>query len=376
MVNVAYEIERLVKFAVRKKMITVWDIIPVRNSLMAVLNVEEPFEGEVIDDGCETPVEILENILDYAYEKGIIEENTTTYRDLLDAKIMGLVMPTEGQVVKKFYEKAEKDSIDKATDWYYDLSKSSNYIMTERVNKNLWWLAPTEYGDLEITVNLSKPEKDPKEIAKAKLMKAATYPKCLLCVENVGYQGRLNHPARQNHRVIPLELQNKQWYMQYSPYVYYNEHCIVFSGKHEPMKLTKDSLTRLVEFIDKFPHYFIGSNADLPIVGGSILTHDHYQGGRHKFPMEMAAIEKTYTNHKFEDVEIGTVKWPMTVVRLSSNNKDKVINAAMEIYNSWKGYSDEENDILAYSGDVPHNTVTPIARRNGEIGRASCRERV
>lgn len=366
MVNVAYEIERLIKFAVRKKMITVWDIIPVRNSLMAVLNVEEPFQGEVKDDARETPVEILENILDYAYEKGIIEENTTTYRDLLDAKIMGLVMPTEGQVVKKFYEKAEKDSIEKATDWYYDLSKSSNYIMTERVNKNLWWLAPTEYGDLEITVNLSKPEKDPKEIAKAKLMKAATYPKCLLCVENVGYQGRLNHPARQNHRVIPLELQNKQWYMQYSPYVYYNEHCIVFSGKHEPMKLTKDSLTRLVEFIDKFPHYFIGSNADLPIVGGSILTHDHYQGGRHKFPMEMAAIEKTYTNHKFEDVEIGTVKWPMTVVRLSSNNKDRVINAAMDIYNSWKGYSDEENDILAYSGDVPHNTVTPIARRNGD----------
>ena len=366
MVNVAYEIERLIKFAVRKKMITVWDIIPVRNSLMAVLNVEEPFQGEVKDDARETPVEILENILDYAYEKGIIEENTTTYRDLLDAKIMGLVMPTEGQVVKKFYEKAEKNSIEKATDWYYDLSKSSNYIMTERVNKNLWWLAPTEYGDLEITVNLSKPEKDPKEIAKAKLMKAATYPKCLLCVENVGYQGRLNHPARQNHRVIPLELQNKQWYMQYSPYVYYNEHCIVFSGKHEPMKLTKDSLTRLVEFIDKFPHYFIGSNADLPIVGGSILTHDHYQGGRYEFAMAKAKDVYNIEIDGYEDIKISIIKWPLSVVRLNGKNRERISELGNKILNHWRNYSDEKVNILSHSEDIPHNTITPIARKREE----------
>lgn len=366
MINVGYEIERLLKFGVRKKMISSWDVIPTRNALLELLKLEAPFEGEVIDDGAETPVEILNNIIDYAAENGIIEENTTTYRDLFDARIMGMLMPRQGEVIKTFYEKVEKGSIEKATEWFYDLSRSSNYIMTERVAKNLWWPAATPYGDLEITVNLSKPEKDPKEIAKAKLMKQASYPKCLLCVENVGYQGRLNHPARQNHRVIPVELQGKQWFMQYSPYVYYNEHCIVFSGKHEPMRLTRDSLVRLVDFTEEFPHYFIGSNADLPIVGGSILTHDHYQGGRHQFPMEKAPVEKVYENHRFEGVEIGTVKWPMSVVRLRSNEKEKVIDAAMAIYEAWKQYSDEENDILAFTGDTPHNTVTPIARRKGE----------
>ena len=361
--NINYEVNRLINFAVQNNLIDELDAVYASNLLLEVLNLDE-FEEVEVDEKLQTATPILENMLDYAVEKGMIED-TTTERDLFDTKIMNALMPRPSEVIKTFNEKY-KNNKEEATDYYYKMSIASNYIRKDRTDKNIVWKTPTEYGDLEITVNLSKPEKDPKEIAKAKLMKAATYPKCLLCVENVGYQGRLNHPARQNHRVIPLELQNKQWYMQYSPYVYYNEHCIVFSGKHEPMKLTKDSLTRLVEFIDKFPHYFIGSNADLPIVGGSILTHDHYQGGRHKFPMEMAAIEKTYTNHKFEDVEIGTVKWPMTVVRLSSNNKDRVINAAMEIYNSWKGYSDEENDILAYSGDVPHNTVTPIARRNGD----------
>ena len=361
--NINYEVNRLINFAVQNNLIDELDAVYASNLLLEVLNLDE-FEEVEVDEKLQTATPILENMLDYAVEKGMIED-TTTERDLFDTKIMNALMPRPSEVIKTFNEKY-KNNKEEATDYYYKMSIASNYIRKDRTDKNIVWKTPTEYGDLEITVNLSKPEKDPKEIAKAKLMKAATYPKCLLCVENVGYQGRLNHPARQNHRVIPLELQNKQWYMQYSPYVYYNEHCIVFSGKHEPMKLTKDSLTRLVEFIDKFPHYFIGSNADLPIVGGSILTHDHYQGGRHKFPMEMAAIEKTYTNHKFEDVEIGTVKWPMTVVRLSSNNKERVINAAMEIYNSWKGYSDEENDILAYSGDVPHNTVTPIARRNGD----------
>lgn len=366
MSKIGYEIERLLKFALKKEMISKWDIIPTRNALIDLLKVEAPFEGEVEEDTEESAVKILNNILDYAAEVGLIEENTTTFRDLFDAKIMGLLMPREGEVVKTFYDKYENESKEKATDWFYDLSKASNYIMTERIAKNLWWPATTEYGDLEITVNLSKPEKDPKEIAKAKLMKQATYPKCLLCKENVGYAGRINHPARQNHRIIPMKLTNKEWFLQYSPYVYYNEHCIVFSGEHEPMRLTRDSIERLVEFTEILPHYFIGSNADLPIVGGSILTHDHYQGGRHKFPMEKAIVEKYYESEKYGDLEIGTVKWPMSVVRIKGNNKNSVIDLAMDIFEAWKNYSDEENDIVAFSGDTPHNTVTPIARRKGE----------
>lgn len=364
--KIGYEIERLLKFALKKEMISKWDVIPTRNALIDLLKVEAPFEGEVEEDTEESAVKILNNILDYAAEVGLIEENTTTFRDLFDAKIMGLLMPREGEVVKTFYDKYENESKEKATDWFYDLSKASNYIMTERIAKNLWWPATTEYGDLEITVNLSKPEKDPKEIAKAKLMKQATYPKCLLCKENVGYAGRINHPARQNHRIIPMKLTNKEWFLQYSPYVYYNEHCIVFSGEHEPMRLTRDSIERLVEFTEILPHYFIGSNADLPIVGGSILTHDHYQGGRHKFPMEKAIVEKYYESEKYGDLEIGTVKWPMSVVRIKGNNKNSVIDLAMDIFEAWKNYSDEENDIVAFSGDTPHNTVTPIARRKGE----------
>lgn len=363
MINIGYEIERLLKFALNKEMISKWDVIPSRNALLDLLKLEAPYEGEVEDVTEDTPVKILNKILDYAAENNLIEENTATYRDLLDARIMGLLMPRQGEVIRKFNEISESKGLEDATNWFYDLSKSSNYIMTERIAKNLYWLAETEYGNLEITVNLSKPEKDPKEIAKAKLMKQASYPKCLLCVDNVGYSGRLNHPARQNHRVIPLELQRKEWFIQYSPYVYYNEHCIVFKGNHDPMKLGRDALERLVEFTDRFPHYFIGSNADLPIVGGSILTHDHYQGGRHVFPMEEAKIEKKYASEKFKNVEIGTVKWPMTVIRLKSSDKVALVDAAMEVFEGWKVYSDEENDVLAFTGDTPHNTVTPIARR-------------
>lgn len=363
--NIGYEVEKLLKFALKKKMISRWDINLTRNALLDLLKIESPFEGEVEEILDETPVKILNNILNYAFEIGLIEENTTTYRDLFDAKVMGLLMPRESEVIREFYQKYNNESKEEATNWFYDLSKSSNYIMTERISKNLWWLAKTEYGDLEITVNLSKPEKDPKEIAKAKLMKQSTYPKCLLCKENVGYAGRINHPARQNHRIIPITLGNRDWFIQYSPYVYYNEHCIVFSEQHEPMKLTRDSIERLVEFTEVLPHYFVGSNADLPIVGGSILTHDHYQGGRHEFPMEKAEIEKYYESSKFKNVEIGTVKWPMSVIRIKGDNKNEVIDVAMNIFEAWKKYSDEENEIVGFTGDTPHNTVTPIARRRG-----------
>lgn len=366
MINAAYEIERLLKFGIRKNMILKWDVIPVRNALMDLLKIEVPYEDEFKDTDDETPVNILSNILDYAYDKGIIKNNTLTERDLLDARIMGLLMPRQSEVNKNFYEKMNSGNIKEAVDEFYELCKSSHYIMTERIAKNQKWYAKTEYGDLEITINLSKPEKDPSEIANARNEKQSSYPECLLCVENIGYAGRLNHPARQNLRAVPITLTEEQWYFQYSPYSYYDEHCIVFNEKHVPMKLTEDSIKRLIEFVDLFPHYFIGSNADLPIVGGSILTHDHYQGGNHKFPMEMAEVEKTFTNHEFTNVKIGIVKWPMSVIRLSSYDKESLIREAIYILNSWKNYSDSDNDILAFTGDIPHNTITPIARRKND----------
>lgn len=363
MVNAAYEVERLLKFGVRKNMISRWDVIPVRNALFDLLKIEAPYEGKVEDSGDETPVNILTDILDYAHEAGILEDNTVTQMDLLSTRIMGLLMPRQSEVITDFYKKMNDGNIKQATDDFYELCKASNYIMTERIARNKRWFTDTEYGKLEITINLSKPEKDPEEIAKAKLARQSGYPECLLCVQNIGYAGNLNHPARQNLRAIPLTLAGEQWYFQYSPYLYYNEHCIVFKGQHDPMKLTEKSFERLTDFIDLFPHYFLGSNADLPIVGGSILTHDHYQGGRHEFPMEKAELEKKFTNHNFTDVDIGIVKWPMSVIRLDSNNKSKLVDAAMYIFNSWKNYSDSENQIQAFTGDTPHNTVTPIVRR-------------
>lgn len=360
--NIGYEIERLLKFALKKNMISKWDVIPTRNALIDLLKLESPFEGEVEEVSEETPVKILNNILDYAVEAGLIEENTTTYRDLFDARIMGLLMPRESEIVKEFYNKYENESKEKATSWFYDLSKSSNYIMTQRIAKNLWWPVQTEYGDLEITINLSKPEKDPKEIAKAKLMKQLTYPKCLLCKENVGYAGRVNHPARQNHRIIPMTLGNKDWFLQYSPYVYYNEHCIVFNGQHVPMKIDKAAFRKLFDFVKLFPHYFLGSNADLPIVGGSILSHDHFQGGNYTFAMAKADIIKEFSVDGFDDVKCGIVKWPLSVIRLQSEDSDRIIELADHILKAWRGYTDEDAFIYAETDGTPHNTITPIAR--------------
>lgn len=360
--NIGYEIERLLKFALKKNMISKWDLIPTRNALIDLLKLESPFEGEVEEVSEETPVKILNNILDYAVEAGLIEENTTTYRDLFDARIMGLLMPRESEIVKEFYNKYENESKEKATSWFYDLSKSSNYIMTQRIAKNLWWPVQTEYGDLEITINLSKPEKDPKEIAKAKLMKQLTYPKCLLCKENVGYAGRINHPARQNHRIIPMTLGNKDWFLQYSPYVYYNEHCIVFNGQHVPMKIDKAAFRKLFDFVKLFPHYFLGSNADLPIVGGSILSHDHFQGGNYTFAMAKADIIKEFSVDGFDDVKCGIVKWPLSVIRLQSEDSDRIIELADHILKAWRGYTDEDAFIYAETDGTPHNTITPIAR--------------
>lgn len=366
MINAAIEVEKLLKFGCRKNLISKWDVIPTRNALMDLLKIETPFEDEAEDSSDEIPVDILSNILDYAYEIGIIKNNTVMERDLLDARIMGLLMPRQSEVNKKFYEKMNGGRIKEAIDEFYELCKSSHYIMTERIAKNQRWFTKTEYGDLEITINLSKPEMDPKDIANARYVKQSTYPKCLLCVENIGYAGSQNHPARQNLRAIPITLTGQQWYFQYSPYSYYNEHCIVLKEQHVPMKLTESSIERLIEFVDLFPHYFIGSNADLPIVGGSILTHDHYQGGRHQFPIELAEVERTFTNHNFPSVKIGIVKWPMSVIRLNSSDRASLIQAAVYILNSWRNYSDIDNNILAFTGNIPHNTITPIARRKND----------
>ncbi|WP_438432038.1 UDP-glucose--hexose-1-phosphate uridylyltransferase [Gorillibacterium sp. sgz500922] len=364
--NIKLEIERLIRFGLTSGLLGEGDDIVARNGLMELLRVDEPYDGELPEETLEAPTEVLDRILDYAAERGILPENTTTQRDLLDARIMGLLMPRQSETARRFWQLAAENP-EKATDWFYRQSIHSNYIRMDRIRKNDYWLAPTEYGDLEITVNLSKPEKDPKEIAAERNAPQSSYPKCLLCLENIGYAGRVNHPARQNHRVVPFQLEGKPWYLQYSPYIYYNEHSILFSREHMPMKVNRSSFVRLLEFVGQMPHYFIGSNADLPIVGGSILSHDHFQGGNHVFPMEKAPVERTFGHPEFPGVAAGIVKWPMSVIRLSAASPEPLVELADRLLALWRAYSDASANILAFSrgaeGDVPHNTITPIARR-------------
>lgn len=362
MVN--YEINRLINFATQQSLISEEDKIYSTNMLLGLLDLNE-FELSEVNEQLDTPTPILENILDYAVEKNMIE-NTVTERDLFDTKIMNCVMPRPSEVINTFNE-LYSSSPEEATDYYYNLSIASNYIRKDRIDKNIAWKVPTEFGDLDITINLSKPEKDPRDIAKAKLVKSSSYPKCLLCKENEGFYGNMNHPARQTHRIIPMNFNNNKWFLQYSPYTYYNEHCIILNSEHVPMKISKQTFSNLLGFTDVLPHYFAGSNADLPIVGGSILSHDHYQGGHYTFAMETAPIEKTYSISGYEDIEIGRIKWPMSVIRISSENKSKLLDLADHILTSWRGYSDESVDILSHTGDEPHNTITPIGRkRNGK----------
>lgn len=362
------EIERLLSFAAKHKMVEGLDIILARNALLDLFNIREPYHGEVPGEELQSPSEILEKLSDYAAAVGLIKDDTTLFRDLFSARIMGFLMLGQGVVIDRFSKAYREQGAEKATSEFYLLSQASGYIQMDRIGKNLYWNAPTEYGDLEITVNLSKPEKDPKEIAASMKMTQSNYPKCLLCLDNIGFAGDINHPARQNHRVIPVTLAGEQWYFQYSPYVYYNEHCILFYKEHIRMKISDKTFIRLFDFIDQFPHYFIGSNADLPIVGGSILSHEHFQGGRHIFPMEKALVESYYENEKYKDVTAGTVRWPVSVIRLSSTDKKKLTELSLEIYNRWIGYSDPEAGILAYSEfegqKIPHNTVTPVTRKN------------
>jgi len=362
MVNRA--IKKLVQYGLSTGLITEVDRIYATNQLLDVLGLDEYEEPGPIEE----PVvleEVLKELLDYAHESGVLPEDSITYRDLFDTKLMNCLMPRPVEVVHTFW-KHYQESPRKATDYFYKLSQDSDYIRRYRVCKDMKWVARSKYGDLDITINLSKPEKDPKAIAAAKLARQSGYPKCLLCMENVGYAGRANHPARNNHRIIPININDTPWGFQYSPYVYYNEHCIVFNGQHVPMKIEKATFIKLFDFVELFPHYFLGSNADLPIVGGSILSHDHFQGGHYTFAMAKAPVEKKFKIKEFEDVEAGIVHWPMSVIRLKSRDSDRLADLGEVILKAWRGYTDEEAFIYAETDREPHNTITPIARRRGE----------
>ncbi len=362
-------IKKLTAYGLKTGLIEEEDIIYTVNRFLELFQLEElEYDINVIKNmTCETEEleDILSDIMDYAYEQGIMKENSVGYRDLFDTKIMSVLVPRPSEVIKKFRALYEKDPKE-ATEFYYKMSQDTDYIRRYRIKKDQKWVAETEYGELDITINLSKPEKDPKAIAAAKNAKQSGYPKCQLCMENEGYAGRLDHPARQNHRIIPVTIQNKKWGFQYSPYVYYNEHCIVFNSEHIPMKIEHDTFCKLFDFVKQFPHYFVGSNADLPIVGGSILSHDHFQGGHYEFAMAKAPVEKEFTIKGFEDVKTGIVKWPMSVVRLRGKETERLIGLADKILAAWRDYTDEDAFIYAFSDGEPHNTITPIARKRGE----------
>lgn len=349
------KINQLLEYALRNKMIESYDWDYCANLLIDLFGLDTYKKEEVSE--CSI-YDILDFMLDYAIQKGMIQ-NSVSEKDLFDTRIMNCIMPRESEVVHSF-ESLYKESPKCATDYFYKLSIDSNYIRKSRIDKNIEFSHYYKYGDIQITINLSKPEKDPKEIAKAKSVKSTSYPECLLCKENVGFAGNLNHPARQTHRIIPLDFNGNTYYLQYSPYVYYNEHCIVFNEKHTPMKMNRETFENLFAFVDYLPHYMIGSNADLPIVGGSILTHDHYQGGRHHFPMEDAKIIKTYT---YKDVKVDMLKWPLSTLRLTSNSKQSILDLVSTIYQTWCTYDDEEFDIISSTDGIRHNTVTPIVRK-------------
>lgn len=357
-------IKKLVTYGLETGLVPAEEKIYTTNLILDVLNLsdyEEPAE-EYSNVELEP---VLAEMLEYAVANELIEDSIT-YKDLFDTRIMNCLMPRPSQVIKTFNEKYAV-SPKEATDYYYKLSQDSDYIRRYRVCKDMRWLTPTEYGDIDITINLSKPEKDPKAIAAAKLAKQSGYPKCLLCVENEGYAGRTNHPARQNHRIIPITVNDSKWGFQYSPYVYYNEHCIVFNGEHTPMKIEKNTFIKLFDFVKLFPHYFLGSNADLPIVGGSILTHDHFQGGNYEFAMAKAPMLETFTVAGFEDIEAGIVKWPMSVIRLRADDTARIIELADVVLTKWRSYTDEAAYVFAETDGEPHNTITPIARfKNGK----------
>ena len=356
-------IDSLISYAMNCGLAQPEDHMVLQNRLLELLHKDDYIPCD--EPQTEDLEEILKGILDYACEKGLCDDNITA-RDLFDTKVMGLLTPMPREIIATFREKFARNPVE-ATDWYYKLSCDTDYIRRYRIAKDMRWKFQSDYGELDITINLSKPEKDPKAIAAAKNAPQSSYPKCQLCAENEGYAGRMNHPARQNHRIIPFTVAGSDWCLQYSPYVYYNEHCIVFNKLHTPMKIDRSAFEKLLDFVGTFPHYFVGSNADLPIVGGSILSHEHFQGGHYTFAMELAPVDQELKFQGFEDVQAGIVKWPMSVIRLDGTDPKRIADLAEKILDQWRGYSDPECTIYAETDGEPHNTITPIARRRGEL---------
>ena len=354
-------IRKLTEYGIVTGLITEADRIYTYNRLLELFDLDELDEDDTdVSVKTEDLEDILAEMLSYAHDFGLMPEDDIVHRDLFDTKIMGLLTPRPSEVISTFHALYEK-SPRQATDFYYKFSQDTDYIRRYRIARDMKWTADTEYGRLDITINLSKPEKDPRAIAAARAAKQSGYPKCLLCRENVGYRGRLNHPARQNHRVMPVTIQDSDWNMQYSPYVYYNEHCIVCNGEHVAMKIEHGTFCKLLDFVEQFPHYFVGSNADLPIVGGSILSHDHFQGGHYEFAMDRAPVEREFQVMGFEEVEAGIVRWPMSVIRLRCKDRNKLTELSDLILERWRGYTDESAFIFAETDGEPHNTITPIA---------------
>ena len=359
------EITKLVQYGLDHELIQPEDKIYTINQYLEIFHLDEYEEPDI--SGEEIVLEdILKNLLDAAYDRYIIKSNDVVTRDLFDTRLMGVLVAKPSQIIKEFWEHYE-ESPEAATNFFYKFSQDTDYIRRYRIKKDMRWKVDSPYGEIDITINLSKPEKDPKAIAAAKNAKQSAYPKCQLCMENEGYAGRMNHPARQNHRIILLTINGSKWGFQYSPYVYYNEHCIVFNGEHVPMKIDRNAFRKLFDFVKQFPHYFLGSNADLPIVGGSILTHDHFQGGHYEFAMERAQIEKEIQIPGYEDVEAGIVHWPLSVIRIRCKDENRLIDLADYILTKWRGYTDEEAYIFAETDGEPHNTITPIARKKGDV---------
>jgi UDPglucose--hexose-1-phosphate uridylyltransferase len=356
-------ISELVSYALDNDLVHVDDKIYVINRLLELFNKTE---FQWVGTEIRQLDAILSDMNDYAVEQGLIEEDTITNRDLFDTQIMGILTPMPSVVRQQFFFQYNNNP-KASTDFYYRFSQATNYIRKHRVAKDQKWVVDSEYGPIDITINLSKPEKDPRDIAKALSQKKSEYPKCLLCQENEGYAGHLSHPARQNHRVIPIRLANQAYYLQYSPYVYYNEHCIVFNAEHIPMVIDKNVFVKLLDFVNQFPHYIVGSNADLPIVGGSILSHDHFQGGGYTFSMAKASYEYMFDLKDYADITAGIIKWPMSVIRLQGKDAARVASASDEILGKWRSYNDEEAFIYSETEGVPHNTITPIARMNGDL---------
>ena len=357
-------ITELVNYGIRSGLVSELDRVYTTNRLVELLELDEYTSPENEPAARELHL-ILEDIMSWAFEHGVMTSDTTASKDLFDTKITGILTPAPSVVIGRF-NALYKSSAKEATDWYYEFSKATNYIRTDRIAKDVKWVTPTEFGDIDITINLSKPEKDPRDIAAAGKAKSTSYPKCLLCPENEGYAGSLTHPARQNHRIIPITLDGEDYYLQYSPYVYYNEHCIILNKEHIPMVINRSTFKKLLSFVEQFPHYTAGSNADLPIVGGSILSHDHFQGGAYTFPMAKAGYRSTFTIPEYGDLTAGIVNWPMSVIRLQGIDIERITDCADMILTKWRSYTDEDAFIFAETDGVPHNTITPIARKNNE----------